>query len=61
MTTQQAPTIHLPKAWNQHVKAAVLHVISLAQYAAAYSCGLAADSINPRMRQERNGIAGSKN
>jgi transposase InsO family protein len=52
MTNQQAPTIPLPKAWNQHVKSAVLHVISLAQYATAYSCGLAADSINPRARQQ---------
>ena len=26
-------------AWNQHVRAPVLHVISLTQYAEAYSCG----------------------
>ncbi len=29
--------IPLPKRWPQHVKAAILHVMSLAQYAAAYT------------------------
>jgi hypothetical protein len=52
MTTQQAPAIPLPRAWNQHVKSAVLHVISLAQYATAYTHGWATDSINPRVRQQ---------
>jgi hypothetical protein len=52
MTTQQAPTIPLPKAWNQHVRSAVLHVVALGQYATAYTRGWAVDSINPRVRQQ---------
>ena len=52
MTTHQAPTIPLPKAWNQHVKAAVLHVVSLAQYAKSHTRGWAANGINPRVRQQ---------
>ena len=52
MTTQQTPTIPLPKAWNQHVRSAVLHVVALAQYATAYTRGWAVDSINPRVRQQ---------
>ncbi len=54
MTTQSAPTIPLPKAWNSHVKSAVLHVISLAQYATCYTRGWAADSCNPRVHQQAN-------
>jgi hypothetical protein len=52
MTTQQPPKIPLPKAWNQHVKSAVLHVVSLAQFATAYTRGWASNSINPRVRQQ---------
>ncbi len=42
--------IPLPKGWPQHVKAAILHVMSLAQYAAAYTRSWAADSRNARLR-----------
>ncbi|MCA9123623.1 MAG: DDE-type integrase/transposase/recombinase [Planctomycetaceae bacterium] len=52
MMTHQAPTIPLPKAWNQHVKSATLHVISLAQYATSCTRGWAADGINPHVRQK---------
>jgi transposase InsO family protein len=54
MTTQSAPTIPLPKAWNSHVKSAVLHAISLAQYATCYTRGWAADGCNPRVHQQAN-------
>ena len=42
--------IPLPKSWPEHVKSAMLHVISLAQYATAYTRGWAADSANARVR-----------
>ena len=45
-----APTIPLPKGWQRHVRSAVLHVISLAQYAAVYTRGWAVDSMNGRVR-----------
>ena len=45
-TSQQTPKIPLPKGWKKQVRSAVLHVLSLAQYAAAYTRGWAADSIN---------------
>ncbi len=35
------PKIPLPKSWPEHVKSAMLHVISLAQYATAYTRGWA--------------------
>ena len=40
----------LPDTWPATVKSAVLHVISLAQLAAAHTRGWAADSINARVR-----------
>ena len=47
----QAPPIPLPRRWNDTVRVpAVLHVISLAQFAAAHTRGWAANSINARMR-----------
>jgi transposase len=49
-TRQQVPTIPLPKGWQQQVRGAVLQVISLAQYAAAYTRSWAADSSNARVR-----------
>ncbi|MDA1052747.1 MAG: DDE-type integrase/transposase/recombinase [Planctomycetota bacterium] len=52
MSASQLTTIPLPKAWNRHVKSAVLNVISLAQYATAYTRGWAADGINARARQQ---------
>ena len=45
------PSIPLPKCWSRSVKSAVLHVISLAQYSIAHSCGWAANNINPRLRR----------
>ena len=46
----QAPTIPLPQTWPESVKSAVLHVISLAQFAAAHTRGWAANSVNARVR-----------
>jgi hypothetical protein len=41
----------LPKGWPQRVRAAVLHVISLAQYALASAQGWAADCRNVHVRR----------
>ena len=49
MTSRQ-PMAHLPKKWSNHVQSAVLHVISLAQYALVEVRGWAASSFNPRLR-----------
>lgn len=49
-SVNKTPRIPLPKSWTTHVRSAVLHVISLAQFAAAYTRGWAANSINARMR-----------
>ena len=45
-----APKIALPRGWNDNVKSAMLHVISLAQFGMAYTHGWAANSINSRIR-----------
>jgi len=54
MTAREDPgsvkTPPLPKHWPATVKSAVLQVISLAQYAAAYTRGWAANSPNARVR-----------
>ena len=50
MAARKPPTIPLPKAWTKHVRTAMLHVISLAQYATAYTRSWAADSTNGRIR-----------
>lgn len=50
MAAKKPPTIPLPKAWTKHVRTAMLHVISLAQYATAYTRSWAADSTNGRLR-----------
>ena len=47
---QQTPKIPLPKGWKKQVRSAVLHVLSLAQYAAVYTRGWTADSVNTRVR-----------
>ena len=52
MSTQNLPRIPLPKSWNKHVRVSLLHVISLAQFAVAYTRGWAANSINPRLREK---------
>ena len=49
-TKQETPKIPLPKGWKQHVRSAVLHIISLAQYATVYTRSWAADSTNTRLR-----------
>jgi len=45
------PDLSVPPGWPKNVKSAVLHVISLAQYAIAATRGWAADALNPRARQ----------
>ena len=50
MLSRKSPRIPLPKGWTKHVRSAVLHVISLAQYAAVYSRSWAVDSMNGRLR-----------
>ena len=42
--------IPLPKSWPAKVCAAMLHVVSLAKYAAVYTRSWAADSRNARVR-----------
>jgi hypothetical protein len=41
----------IPRSWPQSVQAAILQVISLAQYALAYTRNWAANSPNERLRQ----------
>ena len=48
--SRETPKIALPKGWKGHVRSAVLHVISLAQYTTIYTRGWAADSSNQRVR-----------
>ncbi len=50
MTDTKRPKIPLPGNWTLNVKLAVLHAISLAQFAVAYTRGWAANSINSRIR-----------
>jgi hypothetical protein len=51
LSDQSPPDLPLPSGWTQNVKSAVLHVISLAQFALSYTRGWAADALNPRARQ----------
>ena len=48
MLSRKSPRIPLPNHWAEHVGSAVLHVISLAQYAAVYTRSWAVDSMNGR-------------
>ena len=50
IAAKKPPAIPLPKSWTKHVRTAMLHVISLAQYATAYTRSWAADSTNARIR-----------
>jgi predicted RNA polymerase sigma factor len=50
MSARKPPKIPLPKFWTAHVRSAVVHVISLAQYAAVYTRSWAANSRNARVR-----------
>ena len=45
-----SPEIPLPRGWPSHVKSAILHVISLAQFTLAYTRGWAVNSPNSRIR-----------
>jgi hypothetical protein len=48
--SRETPKIALPKGWKGHVRSAVLHAISLAQYTTIYTRGCVADSSNQRVR-----------
>ncbi len=50
MSAKRAPRIQLPHTWNGHVRTAMLHVLSLAQYATVYTRSWAVDSMNGRVR-----------
>lgn len=50
MRRRKPPDVPLPKGWSKHVRSAVLHVISLAQYITVYTRSWAADSVNGRVR-----------
>ena len=52
MTQNRALRISLPRGWTHHVRSAVVHVISLAQFAAVYTRSWAVDSMNGRVRRE---------
>ena len=50
MSAKKPPRIPLPKAWTRHVRSAMLHILSLAQYATVYTRSWAVDSMNGRVR-----------
>jgi DNA-binding MarR family transcriptional regulator len=50
MSAKKVPKIPLPKSWTKHVRSAMLHVISLAQFATVYTRSWAVDSVNVRVR-----------
>ncbi len=52
MAAKKPPAIALPKSWTKHVRTAMLHVVSLAQYATAYRRSWAADSTSGRLRMK---------
>ena len=52
MAAKEPPTIALLKSWAKHVRTAMLHVVSLAQYATAYMRSWAADNTNARLRMK---------
>ena len=52
-TNQETLKIRLPKGWKKQIRSAVLHVISLAQFATAHTRGWAANSINIRAKDHR--------
>ena len=49
MDTKKKPETPLPKGWRRHVRSAVLHVISLAQYATVYTRSWAVNSMRSRV------------
>jgi putative transposase len=50
LRTIKRANLTLPKGWPSRVRSAILHVISLAQYAAVSTRSWAADSMNARVR-----------
>ena len=50
MDSENVPTIRLPKSWKPRVRSAMLHIVSLAQYAVVYARSWAVDSTNQRVR-----------
>jgi hypothetical protein len=52
MSVKKAPRIRLPKSWTSQVRSAILHVVSLAQYATVYTRSWAVDSFNGRVRRK---------
>ena len=50
MGTKKQLEIPLPKGWHRHVRSAMLHVISLAQYATVYTRSWAVESLNGPVR-----------
>jgi len=47
---KKPPAISLPRGWPRHVRSTMLHVISMAQFALAYTRGWAANSQVARVR-----------
>ena len=47
----------LPSGWAKNAKSAVLHVISVAQFALTYTRGWADNALNPRTRKPPRWIA----
>ena len=56
MSARKPQKIRLPKSWTAHVRSAVLHVISLAQYATVYTRSWAANSRNARVRLKAENV-----
>jgi putative transposase len=50
MSAKNSSRVRLPKSWTAHVRSAMLHVISLARFATAYTRGGAANRVNQRVR-----------
>ena len=51
MPIQKSSTMPLPRGWKDHIKSAVLQVISLANYAVAQARGRALNGKNAKARQ----------
>ena len=50
MMQNNLPKIPLPKGWSHHVKSAMIHILSLAQFTIAYTRSWAVDSRITRVR-----------
>ncbi len=49
-TAPERPRLAVPRSWTASIQASILHVISLTQYAMAYTRSWAANSPNERIR-----------